>query len=72
MKKVIQKLSVLPLLFLSQLLFAENDRPEMADAMHSNGKIYVVVAVVLVILSGLFIYLYAADRRIKKLEEEIK
>ena len=72
MKKIIQRLSVLPLLFISQLLFAENDRPEMADVMHSNGKIYVVVAVVLVILSGLFIYLYAADRRIKKLEEEIK
>ena len=71
MKKIIKKLFLFPLLLLSQLLLAENERPEMADVMHSNGKIYVVVAVVLVILSGLFVYLYTADRKIKKLEEEI-
>jgi divalent metal cation (Fe/Co/Zn/Cd) transporter len=41
----------------------------MADAMRSNGKIYVVVAAVLIILSGLFIYLYRLERKIKKLEE---
>ena len=71
MKKIIQRVLIFPLLFLSQILLADNERPEMADVMHSNGKIYVVVAVVLVILLGLFVYLYVADRRIKKLEEEI-
>ena len=71
MKNIIQRVLIFPLLFLSQILCADNERPEMADVMHSNGKIYVVVAVVLVILLGLFVYLYVADRRIKKLEEEI-
>ena len=45
------------------------DQPEMADAMRSNGKIYVVVAVVLTILLGLFIYLFRLDRKITKLEK---
>lgn len=38
------------------------------DIMKSNGKIYVVVAVVLVILVGLFAYVWSLDRKIKKFE----
>ncbi len=38
------------------------------DIMKSNGKIYVVVAVVLVILIGLFAYVWTLDRKITKLE----
>ena len=38
------------------------------DVMKSNGKIYVVVAVVLVILIGLFAYVWTLDRKITKLE----
>lgn len=45
---------------------------QMADAMRSEGKIYVVVAVVLIILIGLFIYLFSIDRKLKQLEEEVK
>lgn len=40
------------------------------DFMNSNGKIYVVVAVVLVILIGLFIYLINLDNKISKLEKK--
>lgn len=43
---------------------------EMADAFRAEGKIYVVVAVVLIILIGLMLYLIKMDRKIKKLEEE--
>ena len=43
--------------------------PAMADAMRSNGKIYVVVAVVLIVLTGMFIYLIRLDRKINKLEK---
>ena len=47
------------------------DEPvQMADALRSNGKIYVVVAVVVTILLGLFIYLFSLDRKISKLEKE--
>jgi uncharacterized membrane protein len=42
----------------------------MASVMRSNGKIYVVVAVVLTILFGLFAYLIRLDRKISKLEKE--
>ncbi|MBS1762796.1 MAG: CcmD family protein [Bacteroidetes bacterium] len=45
------------------------DKPEMADVMRSNGKIYVVVAVCLLILFGLFIYLFILDRKISNLEK---
>ena len=44
------------------------DKPEMADVMRSNGKIYVVVAVCLTILIGLFIYVFSVDRRVRRVE----
>ncbi len=53
-------------------LFAQQQPVEMADVMRSNGKIYVVVAVCLTILLGLFIYVFAIDRKISGLEKEIK
>ena len=46
------------------------DKVEMADAMRSNGKIYVVVAVCLIILIGLFLYVMNVDRKLRKLEKE--
>ena len=49
-----------------------NEKPQMADAMRSNGKIYVVVAVLLVILAGLFLYLFQTDRKLTRLEQKGK
>ena len=50
----------------------ENDKPvEMADGMRSNGRIYVVVAVVLTIFTGIIIYLIRLDKKISKLEKNI-
>ena len=45
------------------------EKPEMAEAMRSNGKIYVVIAVLLVILSGLIFYVVRVDRKISRLEK---
>ncbi|WP_207632471.1 CcmD family protein [Foetidibacter luteolus] len=45
---------------------------ESTDFMRSNGKIYVVVAVVVTIVAGIFIYLVSLDKKIKKLEQEDK
>jgi EamA domain-containing membrane protein RarD len=42
---------------------------EMADVMRSNGKIYVVVAVCMTILIGLFIYVWTIDRKISHIEK---
>ena len=44
--------------------------PEMADAMRSNGKIYVVIAVIATILLGLILYVARLDRKISRLEKE--
>lgn len=41
----------------------------MADRMKENGKIYVVIAVMLTILAGLVLYLIRLDRKISKLEK---
>jgi hypothetical protein len=41
----------------------------MADVMKKNGKIYVVIAVMLTILAGLILYLIRLDRKISKLEK---
>ena len=49
-----------------------NEKPQMASAMRSNGKIYVVVAVLLIILAGLFLYLFQTDRKLTRLEQKIK
>jgi len=39
--------------------------------METYGKIFVVVAVLSVILVGIFVYLFFIDRKIGKLEKEI-
>ena len=61
-------LFVVGALLLSAVAFAQ-DKPEMADVMRSNGKIYVVVAVCLTILIGLFMYVFLLDRKISRLEK---
>jgi len=65
------------ILFLALLLLAfipvfaqQNQQVEMADVMRSSGKIYVVVATMAIIFTGLAIYLFSIDRRLKKIEKE--
>jgi Kef-type K+ transport system membrane component KefB len=55
-------------LFLSFAAFSQS-KVEMADSMRNNGKIYVVVAVCLTILIGLFIYVFLLDKKISRLEK---
>ena len=45
---------------------------EPTDFMRSNGKIFVVVAVIVIILGGLFLYLYNLDKKISALEQKIQ
>jgi uncharacterized membrane protein len=44
----------------------------MADLMRSNGKIYVVVAVVATILIGLIAYMIRVEKKISTLEKDLK
>jgi hypothetical protein len=70
MKFVRYILILLILTMNSVFLFAQENKVEMADKMRSNGRIYVVVVVVLTILAGLIIYVVRLDRKIRKLEKE--
>jgi hypothetical protein len=68
MKKL---LSILALTIIYVNAFAQNSA-EMADTMRSNGKIYVVVGVILIVLLGLVAYLFTIERKVKKLEQKIE
>jgi len=71
MIKSIYRMISLLLMFLTTNLFARQD-VEMADTMRSEGKIYVVVGIILIIFLGLVAYLFMLDRRIKRMEESHK
>lgn len=45
---------------------------EMADRMRQDGKIYVVVGCVLVVLAGMIVYLVSIDRKVSRLEKQYK
>ncbi len=45
---------------------------EMADGLRANGKIYVVIIVVVTILLGLFAYVIRLDRKISRFENSVK
>ena len=45
------------------------DTAQETGFMRSEGKIYVVMAIVITILVGLILYLYRLDRKISKLEK---
>lgn len=49
-----------------------NAQVEMANDFRGEGKIYVVIAIILVILTGFFYLLFKLDRKAKRLENEIK
>lgn len=51
-------------------LFAQDNGVEMADALRSNGKIYVVVVCIVIVLLGLLAYLFSIDKRLKRIEKQ--
>jgi hypothetical protein len=56
--------------FWCRLAAQEPASVKMADGMRSEGKIYVVIAVILTILAGLLFYLVRLDKKIRQLEKE--
>ena len=58
------------LLFAVLLLAGFSAAAQQPDLMRSNGRIYVVVAVMVAILIGLLLYLARLDRRIRRLEKD--
>ncbi len=72
--KLFRKYTLLSLfIFLVTHSYAQvTGNEQQENFMTSNGKIYVVMAVVVIILLGLFIYLFSLDRKISKLEQNKK
>jgi CcmD family protein len=70
MKTSIKSLFALVLLMSSAVAYGQN--AEMADAFRAEGKIYVVVAIILIVLTGLIVYLFLLDRKLNRLEQMIK
>lgn len=66
-----KKIAILLLFLCSFSVFSQdNGSVDMADKFRSDGKIYVVVAVIAVILSGIFFYLYQTEKRLDKIEKK--
>ncbi len=49
-----------------------NDRIEMADSMRADGKIYVLVAIIVTLFAGFVLYVVMTERKVKKLEKSLK
>ncbi|WEK18336.1 MAG: CcmD family protein [Candidatus Pedobacter colombiensis] len=67
MKKI--SVTFLMLMFAMQL-FAQNGNSSITESVYASGKIYVVVACVLLILFGLIFFLFSIEKRLKKLEQK--
>lgn len=62
---------IMMLIFASPIGALAQDNIENADAMHQNGKIYVVIAVIALLFLGLVIWLITQEIRINKLKKLI-
>jgi hypothetical protein len=69
MRKIKYLSALIISLSLTLITHAQDDKVDMADTMRSNGRIYVVVAVVVLILLGLLLYLVRLDRKITRIEK---
>ncbi len=72
MSKIKCLFSLLILSLLHSYSFAQGEKIEMADALRQSGKIYVVVTVLLIILFGFIALLINIDRKLGKLEKQLK
>ena len=70
MKQLLITLFVLLCMF---TVHAQDNTAQAAnEGMRAGGKIYVVLAVALTILVGLILYVIRLDRKITKLERQVK
>ncbi|MHA4809629.1 CcmD family protein [Flavitalea flava] len=77
--KIYSLLLLLPFWFFSLTASAQDgttlnkggaDKVEMADLLRANGKIYIVVTILVTIFIGLVLYIARLDRKISRFEKE--
>lgn len=78
MKKILTiVLSLFSLVALAQEKIAvtesdySNSSVDMADLMRSNGKIYIVVGIIVIIFIGIVAYLIYTERKLTRIEKSI-
>jgi hypothetical protein len=64
--------SFLLLIFLFSASNALAQDAEMADGLRASGKIYVIVTIIMIVLTGLIVYLFSMDRKLSRLEKTIQ
>lgn len=69
MKRIVNFLLTVLISLLPLWAFAQD--AEMADTMRSEGKIYVVVSIILVIFFGIIFYLVRIDQKVSQAEKRI-
>lgn len=69
--KQIGKFISLVVLLLSYTASMAQDA-EMADTMRSEGKIYVVVLMICLVLGGMILYLFMLDRKLTRMEKQLR
>ena len=69
--KLLKSLTLLSLMPISSIVSAQHSEIEMADAMLKSGKIYVVIAVLCTVFTGLVVYTIMIDRKLSKLEKQV-
>lgn len=69
-KKIISLKNLYVLLFLLALPVGLSAETDSGDYMTNVGKIYVVIAVIVVIFIGIFAFLFTIERRLNKLENQ--
>ncbi|MCB0601675.1 MAG: CcmD family protein [Saprospiraceae bacterium] len=66
--RISRVLSVILLVFTSHLLWGQS---QSLDYYRNSGKIYVVVAVIVVSFLGIVLFLISLDRRIRRMEKDL-
>ena len=69
---MIKRLTIFFLMLMSIVTQAQEATPSMGDTFRSEGKIYVVIAVMAIVFLSVIVYLLMMERRLKKLEDQIK
>ncbi len=72
MQKIKAIFSLFILLLITMFVNAQEGtaKTDFGETMRSNGRIYVVIAVILTILIGLILYIVRLDRKMSKMERE--
>jgi CcmD family protein len=60
------------LLLMTTAPLANAQDAAMADGLRSEGKIYVVVLIIMIVLFGLIGYLFLMDRKLNRIERQIR